>query len=177
MTSAARRRTRPGKLTPPANVHFGSSWAATVLGFSPALRRLIKVDDCMFPHPSLNVHDERAPYWLAFNLTESTMAAERHFVYVLRSVWRRVAACACVIGKENGTSAQPAFWHRCPYPTVGLPVGSGEGLATKPSNSLIRLTVAVLTAGGAQAAPGRQHLKSAGPGQRPCMSRSGRRSL
>lgn len=127
----------------------------------------------MFPHPSLNVHDERAPYWLAFNLTESTIAAERHFVYVFRSLWRRVAACASVIGNENGTSAQPAFWHRWPYPTVGLPVGSGEGLATKPSKLLIRLTVAALTAGGAQAAPGRQHLKSAGPGQRPGASGSG----
>lgn len=45
--------------------------------------------------------------------------------------------------------------------------GSGEGLGTNPSNSLIKLTVAVLTGGGVHPVAGRQHLKSAGPGQRP----------
>lgn len=63
------------------------------------------------------------------------------------SVWRRAAACACVKGNEYGTSAQAFCLHKCPYPTVERPIGSGEGLATKPSNSFIKLTVAVLIGG------------------------------
>lgn len=52
---------------------------------------------------------------------------------------------------------------------MGLPVGSGAGLATNPSNFLMRAIVAALTAGAAQPEAGRQHLKSVGPGQRPSM--------
>jgi hypothetical protein len=53
------------------------------------------------------------------------------------------------------------------HPCIKEAYGSGEGLGTKPSNSLIKLTVAVLTGGGVHPVAGRQHLKSAGPGQRP----------
>lgn len=60
-------------------------------------------------------------------------------------------AVSWVSGNLNFTSAQFFCWQRCPNPTVGRPTGSGLGLATKPSNSLIKLTVAALTGGGAQA--------------------------
>ena len=79
----------------------------------------------------------------------------------------RVVASAWVRGKENGTSPQLVVWQRWPKPTVGKPMGSGEGLATKPSNPLIRVTVAELTAGAAQLEEGRQHKKLLGPGQSP----------
>jgi len=57
-------------------------------------------------------------------------------------------------------------------------MGSGAGLGTNPSNPLIKETVAPLTEEGPQLLlgvpvpvpvlfPGRQHLKLAGPGQRP----------
>lgn len=62
----------------------------------------------------------------------------------------------------------PVFWQRCPYPTVGRPIGSGAGEATKPSNDLINDTVAEFTTGTGQAElAGRQHLKPDGPGQSP----------
>jgi hypothetical protein len=50
-------------------------------------------------------------------------------------------------GKLYGTSLHPLVWHKWPYPTVGRPIGSGAGEATKPSNSLISETVAALTEG------------------------------
>jgi hypothetical protein len=67
--------------------------------------------------------------------------------YTSKSVANRVDASACVSGNEYGTSEQPLVWHRWPYPTVGKPIGSGDGDATKPSNDLIREIVAAFTAG------------------------------
>jgi hypothetical protein len=81
-----------------------------------------------------------------------------------------------VSGNLKGTSAQFFCLQRCPYPTVGRPIGSGPGLEANPSNCLMRSSVALLTIGEPQPGlpppppppppPGRQHLKSAGPGQR-----------
>lgn len=42
--SCLRRATRPGATLPPAIFHLGSSSATTVDGFSPLLRRLMRVD-------------------------------------------------------------------------------------------------------------------------------------
>jgi hypothetical protein len=67
--------------------------------------------------------------------------------YTFKSLASNCDAILCVKGKLYGTSLHPLVWHRWPYPTVGRPMGSGAGEATKPSNSLIRETVAALTFG------------------------------
>lgn len=64
-----------------------------------------------------------------------------------RSLLSRAVAVLSVSGKLYGTSEHPLVWQRCPYPTVGRPMGSGAGEATKPSKDLIRATVAALTLG------------------------------
>ena len=75
-----------------------------------------------------------------------------HAMGVFRSEFKSVVASAWVRGKANGTSAQFVVWQRCPNPTVGKPMGSGAGLATKPSACLIKAMVAALTlAGGGHA--------------------------
>lgn len=89
------------------------------------------------------------------------------FSGVFKSEFSRVVASASVSGKANGTSAQLVVWQRWPKPTVGKPMGSGEGLATNPSNCLMRLTVAALTAGAAQLDPDKQQRNVLGPGQSP----------
>jgi hypothetical protein len=68
-----------------------------------------------------------------------------------RSLLKSALAVLSVSGKLYGTSAHPLVWQRWPYPTVGRPIGSGAGDATKPSNSLIREIVAPLTLGPVQA--------------------------
>ena len=69
LTSAARRLTRPW-LTPYLSLlNFGSSWAATVLGFSPLLRRLTRVDGSTLPQPRLKAQLTKAPYWLPLRTT------------------------------------------------------------------------------------------------------------
>lgn len=64
-----------------------------------------------------------------------------------KSLIRSSSAVSSVSGKLYGTSEQPSVWQRWPYPTVGRPMGSGDGDGTKPSYCLIRLTVAALTSG------------------------------
>lgn len=97
-TSAARLLTSPSKTFPPANLHFGNSSAATVSGFSPAFNLLIKVDDSMFPQPSLNVQDASAPNWLLFNLMLDLIALSRQDVNCFKSDMSRVVAVASVNG-------------------------------------------------------------------------------
>lgn len=67
--SCFRRSTRPGATFPPALFHLGSSSEATLDGFSPALRRLMRVEVRNCPHPTLKVKLTKAPYWLALRLT------------------------------------------------------------------------------------------------------------
>jgi hypothetical protein len=65
----------------------------------------------------------------------------------LTSLANSADAVLVLSGNGYGTSPHPLVWHKCPYPTVGRPMGSGEGEATKPSNSLMRERVAAFTGG------------------------------
>ena len=67
--------------------------------------------------------------------------------HTLKSLYNSADAVIVVNRNEYGTSEHPVVWHKWPYPTVGRPIGSGAGDATKPSNSLIRDTVAAFTFG------------------------------
>lgn len=64
-----------------------------------------------------------------------------------RSFFNKLVADFFVRGNFNPSLLQFLVWHRWPYPTVGKPTGSGAGFGTKPSNSLMRSTVAPLTLG------------------------------
>ena len=75
LTSALRRLTRPWRTWPLSSLfHWGSSLAATVLGFSPALRRLMRSDLATLPQPTLKAQLTSAPYWLALRTTLSLVS-------------------------------------------------------------------------------------------------------
>ena len=59
-TSASLRRTRPGNGPLFPLTHLGNSSFATLLGFSPLLRRFLNVESCRAPAPQLNVKDTKA---------------------------------------------------------------------------------------------------------------------
>lgn len=114
VTSAALLLTSPGKTCPPALFHLGNSSDATVLGVSPLFNLEINVEDAVFPHPTLNAQETRAPYWFALRTTVSRMSLAMQFWYVLRSDVSRAEAVAVVRGKLYGTSPQPVVWHKWP---------------------------------------------------------------
>ena len=106
------RVTNPGSVCPPALTHLGSSCSATVLGLSPAFNLLIKVDDPVLVHPTLNAQDTRAPYWLSVKLTLSEMSRAIQFWKVGRSFLNRDVAVVVVRGNGKGTSEHPVVWQR-----------------------------------------------------------------
>lgn len=87
-TSAFLLRVKPASTFPPALLNFGISWAATVLGFSPAFNLFNKVDVLRLPHPRLKVNEVNAPNWLSFRRTFGLTASLTHLVKVLTSFWR-----------------------------------------------------------------------------------------
>lgn len=84
LTSAARRRTRPGMTFPPARRHLGSSAGRTFAGLSPLLRRLTSWEPWALPQPTLKAQLTRAPYWFSLSLTLS-------LVYLAMQFWKPCA--------------------------------------------------------------------------------------
>ena len=78
LTSASRRRTSPGRTSPPPLFQRGNSSSATVLGLSSALRRSRSVDEPAAPQPTLNAQLTRAPYWFAFKTTSVLVSMVMH---------------------------------------------------------------------------------------------------
>jgi len=142
-TSAALLEVNPDKTFPPALLNLGISCPATVLGSSPAFNRFSRVDDFNVAHPRLNENDVSAPTWLSVSVTELLTALLTHETNCWTSFWRSWEAVDCDKGKENPT-LQDLDVHLWPNPTVGRPIGSGAGDATKPSNFFMRLIVASL---------------------------------
>lgn len=117
-----------------------------MLGSSPAFNRFSRVDDFNVAHPRLNENDVSAPTWLSVSVTELLTALLTHETNCWTSFWRSWEAVDC--DKGNGNPTLHDFdVHLWPNPTVGRPIGSGAGDATKPSNCFMRLIVASLGEG------------------------------